>query len=366
MRIGIDADRAWANRFGIGRFVREVVQALQEECPDHEYLLFSLTRAPASTRRAFSPARLLRGIRRFLWLQTSLPRQAERRAVDVLFYPDYLISFRPPCPVVAVVHDLLFVSHPRWGEGIVNRQLRLCVPVTIARADRLIVPSDWVRRELVGTFHCSPERVRVIPEGVGSQFQPLPRERVEETLSRYGLSRTPFLLSVGMWSPRKNLARLLEAFASLRSWYEGKLVLLGGGGWSYRPLQDAIRKYRLTDRVILAGYVPDEDLPAFYNGADVFVFPSLYEGFGLPVLEAMACGCPVVASNTTAIPEVAGPAAALVDPHDAPGFARAIRDLLQDQGRYAQYRQAGLDQAQRYRWSSTARQLECLFREVCR
>lgn len=354
-----------ANRFGIGRFLRESVEALRTEFPQHQYALFTLPHRPNGFHRGASPARLLRGAHRWLWLQTGLPHEAARRHVQVLFCPDYLAPFRPPCPLVVMVHDLVFRLHPQWGERVINWELAWCLPAVIRRAARLVTPSASSRHALLEAMRCPPERVVVVPEGVGALFRPLPADQVYPTLARYRLEQVPFLLSVGTWSPRKNLARLLQAFAALRSWYPGRLVLVGGGGWSRRPVEEAISAYGVADRVDVVGFVPDEDLPALYNGAELFAFPSLYEGFGLPILEAMACGCPVVTSNASSMPEVAGEAAVLVDPLSVGDLTAALRGMLQDQGRRERYHDAGLTRAGHFRWAATAAALEGVFREVC-
>lgn len=355
-----------SNRFGIGRFVREIVGALDKNYSHHTYTLFTLNQSSRNGGGPYALSRLLRGMKRFIWLHTVLPVRVARKQLDVLFCPDYLMPFTASCPVVLAIHDLAFQLHPEWSDTVVSRQLRWCVPRNVQKATRIVVPSQWVKQELIETFHCSSEKISVIPEGVGDIFQRLPLAQAQKRLARYGLNNVNFLLNVGEWSPRKNLLRLLQAFAAIRTWYAGKLVLAGGGRWSQRPLQRAIRQLNLVDRVVLAGFVPDEDLPALYSCADLFVFPSLYEGFGLPVLEAMACGCPVVASRVAAIPEVANGAAILVDPYDVPGLARAMRELVQDRSRQAQLRQEGFRRAQVLSWTNTARLLERIFQEVRR
>ncbi len=299
-----------------------------------------------------------------IWLQTELPARVTRERVDVLFCPDYLVPWRSSCPTVAVVYDLLSLQYPQWGERIVNWQLKLCLPLTVRCATRLVTPSEASRRALLEAFPGHPERVTVIPCGVGERFRQVPLDEREAILAQYQLSGQPFLLSVGMWSPRKNLVRLLEAFARLRSWYPGVLVFVGGGGWSARAIQQALDVWDLRDRVRLIGFVPDDHLPAFYSAADLFVFPSLYEGFGLPVLEAMACGCPVVASNTSSIPEVAGDAAVLVDPLDEVALATAMREVIQSESTRARLRQAGLRRARAFTWAQTAQRLEEVFQAV--
>lgn len=364
MRIAIDADRAWANRFGIGRFVREAIQALQEGLPQNEYLLLTLTRRNLPIRSAYSPVRLLRGLRRLFWLHYSIPRQLWRWKADVLFSPDYLSATRLSCPRVVVVHDLLALKYPQWGERLVNWQLRMLLPRAVSRAEAVVVPSQWIRQELLQALHLDPGRVHVVEEGVGEQFQPMTKEQRLPVLSQYGLAGDPYMLSVGMWTPRKNLLRILQAFKQIQPAFGGKLVMVGAGSWNRQSIFKEISRLNLQKHVVAPGFVGDEQLCALYGGASCFVFPSLYEGFGLPVLEAMACGCPVITSRTSALPEVAGEAAVLVDPWSIAEIASAMRRLASDPGLQQDCRQRGFERARIFSWTKTAEKLGNVFGKV--
>lgn len=354
LRVGIEADRMWANRFGIGRFVRGAVRGLQEAAPQHEYRLFTLTTTAVPSRHFLAPARVLRGLRRMWWLRGGLAAQVRAQQVDVFFCPDYLVPRRVSCPLVAVIHDLLFLEHPEWGEPLINCQLRWEVPRTLRVARRIVVPSNWTRDRLVSRLRCRPADIAVVPEGVAPALEtaeaPPPAKR--------------FFLSVGAWAPRKNLARVIEAFARIAPWYDGQLLMVGGGGWGQDRLRAAIRRWQLEPRVVVKGFVSDPELGMLYAQADALVFPSLYEGFGLPVIEAMARGCPVITSNVTALPEVAGEGAYLIDPHDTTALAEAMRRMVQDAAWRQHWQDAGRRRAQAFTWRRTGEHLNRVFHDA--
>jgi len=204
----------------------------------------------------------------------------------------------------------------------------------------------------------------VIPEAAHTRYRPMSLESVDPALKRYVIER-PYILYVGSLEKRKNLPRLLEAYAYLRETLPGwKLVIVGGRKWKSDPIYKAVQRLGLEPHVIFTGFVAEEDLPALYNGADLFVFPSLYEGFGLPVLEAMACGTPVVTSNTSSLPEVAGEAALLVAPTDVKAIAAAMQRVLSEPDLAAELRRRGLERASQFSWERTARETLAVYERV--
>jgi glycosyltransferase involved in cell wall biosynthesis len=258
---------------------------------------------------------------------------------------------------VATIHDMIPLLWPQW----VTYKHRLVVMAAYARlrrqADCIITPSEATKADVVNHLHISPQRIVVIPWGCEARFQPHGNpEHLAAVQQRYRLP-AQYLLFVGTLEPRKNLITLLHAYARLRA--EGhakdvKLVIAGRMGWLYADIFAAVRTLALDTEVIFTGFVHDTDLPALYRGAHLLVFPSLYEGFGLPILEAMASGVPVVTSTTASMPEVAGDAALLVDPHQPEAIAAGIAQVLsQDQLRQAMI-EKGLDRAQRFTWERVA------------
>jgi len=239
------------------------------------------------------------------------------------------------------------------------------LPRALRRVDAVITVSACSRRDILAHFGLSPKRIAVIPEGVEPRFRPVPDSPERRAaLARYGVA-PPFLLYLGGINARKNLSRLLEAYARLRERHPRLRLVIGGKRqWQAGEIMATFARLALGDAVCFTGYVEDADLPALYSAAEVFVFPSLYEGFGLPPLEAMACGTPVVTSTVSALPEVVGDAALTVDPHDVPGLAAAIERALTDDGLRATLRRRGLTRAGQFTWHRAARETLALYDRI--
>ena len=266
---------------------------------------------------------------------------------------------------IMTVHDVLHYTdafpvrpHP---EARVRRFREM-----LAVSDRVIAVSESTRTEILRCFPVAPDRIRVVRLGVEERFRPREPAAIDPVLGRYGI-RKPYLLYLGCLETRKNLVRLLEAFSLVRREHGRSslsLVLAGEQGEGGGDVLRAIDRFRIGDRVKLTGYVREGDLAAMYSGAEVFVYPSLYEGFGLPVLEAMACGTPVVSSHATSLPEVAGEAAILVDPCRVESIAEAVSRFLGDPGLREEYRERGRRRAGTFRWEKTARETLGVYREM--
>lgn len=374
--VGVDYTAAVRQRAGIGRYTRELVGALlricETEVPDLSFTLFA-----AAGRAAFRKGDLAPGVRRrFLpvndewmarfWhrLRAPLPVEAFVGRVDVFYSPDFVLPpTLPSTRTLLTVHDLSFLRYPEHFVPKLVQYLTRVVPDSVRRADRVLADSEATRADLVELLGTPPEKVEVLYSGVDARFRPLPQEGERERLrTRYGLDR-PYVLSVGTLQPRKNYIRLIRAFARL-SPRETVLVIAGGRGWLYEEVLEEAARF--PDRVRILGFVEEEDLPALYRGARLFVMPSFYEGFGLPVLEAMACGVPVVCSGVSSLPEVAGDAALLVDPTDEEGLAEAMRRALEDEPLRERMRARGLARAASFTWDRAARQLLGVLREMGR
>ncbi|MFQ3630964.1 glycosyltransferase family 4 protein, partial [Roseiflexus sp.] len=252
--------------------------------------------------------------------------------------------------------------HPECAVPGVAAFLRDAVPRALQRADVIVADSESTRRDLHRLLNIAPERVSVVYPAVDERFRPLPPDVCEPVRQRLRLP-SRFVLFVGTIEPRKNLVRLLEAFARIdpTTLPDGSgrlfLVIAGRRGWMYQPVFEAIERLSLRDRVQVLDFVADSDLPIVYNLAQVFVYPSIYEGFGLPPLEALACGTPVVTSDNSSLPEVVGNAALLAPADDIDALSDRIARLLSDGALRDRLRQAGLEQAQRFRWEASARQI---------
>jgi glycosyltransferase involved in cell wall biosynthesis len=378
MRIGIDYTAAMRQRAGIGRYTRELVGALLRLSSPHRYILFAATGGmgkgalaclPADAPCALRPVPLSDDWLARLWhrLRLPIPVEAVVGRVDLFYSPDFVLPpTLPRTRTLLTVHDLSFLHYPDHFVPKLVRYLERVVPRSVARADRVLADSEATRADLIRLLGVPAGKVEVLYSGVDPRFRPDPEPGERERLgARYGIGDRPYVLSVGTLQPRKNFVRLIRAFARLSPAalrLAPSLVIAGGHGWLYEEVLQEAERHR--DRVRLLGFVDDADLPALYRNAALFVFPSFYEGFGLPVLEAMACGVPVVCSNASSLPEVAGDAALLVDPRDEQGLATAMERALTDETLRAGMRTKGLRQAARFTWDRAARQLLSVFEAV--
>jgi glycosyltransferase involved in cell wall biosynthesis len=279
--------------------------------------------------------------------------------------PGFVLPLFNSLPGVVTVHDLAYLLYPAHFPTKRRHYFQWLVPPSLRRARRIITVSENSKRDLCRLLAVPEEKVRVIYNGVEPQFRVATQPAlVERVRAKYELP-PKIVLSVGVLEPRKNLERLVQAFALLRQrGIEHRLVLVGAAGWGYENLLRLPRELGLDDAVRFLGFVSQADLPLLYNAADLFVYPSLYEGFGLPALEAMACGTPVVVSHVSSLPEVVGDAGVLVDPHSVEGIAEAIYRCLRSDGLREELREAGLKQAARFSWHEAARQTLQVYREV--
>ena len=298
----------------------------------------------------------------FRRLLYDLPHLASHLDVDMLCVT-YAGPLRVKCPMTAVVHDVSFKRHPEWFSWRDRAVLTMGVGATVRRAAAVVTISEFSKREIAETCAVPVDRIHVTPLAAAPEFTP--EERDDAAVhARYGLRR-PYLLAVGNLQPRKNLVRLLEAFGRLQAGqqFDHDLVLAGTTGEA-ATIRSAIDRLAVSDRVKAIGYVSAAELPALYRGAEVFVYPSLYEGFGLPVLEAMACGTPVLASNVPAIVEVAGSAARLVNPESVDELAAGIAELCSQPEARTRLRDRGQARSRLFTWEQTALRTLDIFRSV--
>ena len=367
VRIGLDGKALTLRAGGTGRYSINLTRALLATGrPDMEFVVFSGPRTSRAVMEEFRGAcgechlgaksSLLRSL-------TQVPAALRRERIDVFHGIDHVgIPFAGRTgKYVVTIHDVIPLILPRTFTPRHRAVVRLALSRVRRRADRVIVPSHAVKRDVVQRLGLPEDLVTVTHHGCEPRFHPEadPASR-RAAAARYGLPPR-YVLAVGTLEPRKNLTTLLKAFARLRRAGEVdpalRLVLAGARGWLDEPIFRTVRSFGLDEVVRFPGFIDDDDLPDLYRGAEAFVFPSLYEGFGLPLLEAMACGAPVVASNTSSMPEVAGGAAMLVDPLDVGGMAAAVARILRDEGLRARLRGAGLARARRFSWETAARQV---------
>jgi glycosyltransferase involved in cell wall biosynthesis len=287
---------------------------------------------------------------------------AEERAV--LYHATEHLLPRLTAPAVLTVHDLIFERYPQHHTRRNRLFLHAAMPLFVRAASAIIAVSHHTRRDLVALYGADEAKIHVVYEGVDARFQPAGAAEVARVRQAYSPDR-PYLLMVGTLEPRKNHAAALQALARLKAGgFSHRLLLVGGQGWLFDPIRRQIDQLDLAGDVHFAGYVPDADLPPLYTGAACVLVPSLYEGFGFPVLEALACAAPVVCSNASSLPEVAGDAALLVAPEDHEGLAAAVHLLLDQPQVAAALAEAGRRQAGHFRWDACARETAAVYESV--
>jgi glycosyltransferase involved in cell wall biosynthesis len=359
MLIGIDASRTVvARRTGTERYALEITRALVDVAPDDRFILY-FNRPPPDgllPRNARVRWRVIPAPR--LWTVGRLSLEMLHHPPDVLFVPAHSLPLCPPPASVATIHDLGYLYFP--GEHGSKRWLRhLANGWSARRASHVIAVSAATRDDLVRHYKIGAERISVVHHGVDPSFRPAASTRVAAVRERYGLE-CPYFLFVGTLQPRKNYGRLLAAFGKFVDDDSAKhrLALVGATGWQSDRLDRVLGTLgrRARDRVRRLGFVPDSDLPPLLTGAAGLVFPSLHEGFGLPALEAMACGAPVVASNTSSFPEVVGEAGLLVDPLSVTAITQGLARLATDAVLRGELRHRGLARAASFTWERAGHQ----------
>jgi glycosyltransferase involved in cell wall biosynthesis len=361
LHIAIDAHSVGAQLAGNESYVTNLIEALAEIDQVNQYTLYVTKRVAIDrfdgrwpnfkTRRTLPHTPLVR-------VPLTLSVELRRRPVDVL-HVQYTAPPFTPCPLVASIHDLSFEHLPETFKRRSRAQLRLTVRRTVRNAARILTLSEFSRRDIIETYGVDPARVTVTPLAAPPHFAPVADQaRLQEVRRRYGIERD-YLLSVGSIQPRKNLKRLIRAYSLLRGTRSQsklpQLVLVGKRGWLFDEILRSVDEHRQDNDIVLTGYVPEDDLPALYSGALCFLYPSYFEGFGLPVVEAMQCGAPVIAGNRSSLPEVVESAGLLVDPFDERKIAEAIAKMIDDPDYRGELRVKGMTRAKAFSWTNTAR-----------
>ncbi len=354
---------------GVSRFTEQMVRALQRRDTSGRYTVFLNETArggfndSANMRFRYTRLPAAKPVVRILWEQAVLPLLATR--LDVLHCPVNVLPTVLSCPAVLTIHDLTFLRYPERFRPERQRYLAALTGFSARRARRIMTDSANTKQDVSELLNVPPERIEVVYPGVDEGFQPPAEEDLAEFRRRKGLPGE-FILYVGTLEPRKNLEMLVRAYAlllgqGLRRW---PLVIGGGRGWMFDAMFAEVERNNLVDQVVFPGYIDSRELPLWYAAASVFVYPSLYEGFGLPALEAMACGTPVIVSNASSLPEVVGDAGAQVDPHRADDLAATLAEVLQSKAKREQMAAAGLTRAASFTWDKAADQITRVYRQV--
>lgn len=361
MRVLINAMQA-GNQSGTGRYTEELIRhlLLLEDAP--ELTVWWPAKVPRPEWTSDVELVLQPG---GLWKRLGLERAVHRWAgqYDVVHYPASIGPLDGGPNVVLTVHDCIFLRHPEWFRWERAQYYRWAGRRSARRAARIIADSETTARDVREYMGVAPNRVDVVPLGVRREFAPAPPEVQSSTCQRYGLPDR-FFLYVGTLEPRKNLVRLIRAWDTIAGEVPEDLVIAGRDGWKTATIHDAIASATHRYRIHRPGFVTEEDLPPLLSATRAFVWPSLYEGFGLPVLEAMACGAAVLTSNRSSLPEVAGEAALLVNPEDESSIAGGLKALSGDGRHRAALAEAGIARAAKFTWRRCAEATRAVYRRV--
>lgn len=347
MKIAINATLLSAPNFGIRTYVSNLIRYLPQIDMQNTYTIFS------GSKGSSVPAL------RILWEQLVMPFVINNGSFDVFHSPDHTLPVLPlRAKKIVTVHDLSFYKHPETFPWMKRSYKKLITPGSLRRADAVIADSASTKKDIIDIFGEPEDKISVVHIGVGEEFKKIDDPAALKQLKdQRGLDR-PFILFVGTLEKRKNIEGLIDAYiiAVREQGVSHDLVVVGRKGWLYEGVFKKVRGAGMQDRIKFIFDARQEELPLIYNLADLFVYPSVYEGFGLPVLEAMACGTAVITSNVSSLPEVAGDAAVLVDPMDSSAIAGAISKVLSDKQYKAVLSQKGIERAKQFTWERCARE----------
>jgi len=376
MKIGYDLDSLTLRSGGIGRYgvnlINHLAKILLDETQDEIFVFFHRS----FDRSLLDEREHLNFIEKYTRIKSNVLRKAiflpfsvRGLKMDVFHGVDHIglpfLYKSKTCRYVVTIHDLITRIYPRSfpiKQRLVQNTL---LPHILRKADKVIVDSRATENDVRKFYPNQAEKIRVIYAGVESQFYPRSQDEVEKVLDKYSIGFKYFLF-LGTLEPRKNIVRLIEAFIKLKQEgsIEHRLVITGRKGWLYKEILEKIQKSPFSQDIIFTDFVNDEDLPFLYSGAEIFIYPSLYEGFGLPVLEAMACGTPVIASNLSSLPEVAGEAGILIDPLEVEEIVQAMDKLSRDRELREELQKKGLERAKLFSWERVAKDTLELYQEM--
>lgn len=367
MRIGIDARLVFYSKAGIGQYIIHLTRALANlETPDDHFVLLQSRKDKTKIIENYSFSRAS------LWTpshhrleQPALRVETSRKGLDLLHSPDFIPPFRRNYKSVITVHDLAFLLYPQFMTAEAARYYGQ-IDHAVRNTDHIIAVSKATKQDLISYLGVPSEKITVIYEGSNPAYKRIDRQEARAFCEkRWGLDAN-FIFLISTIEPRKNVPTLLRAYKLLRNDYKRreKLVLAGSKGWLFEEVDETIKSLKLEEDVILIGRVQDISVNYLYNAASMLVFPSFYEGFGLPPLEAMTCGTPVIVSKIKVMPEVVGDAALLIDPHDEADLAIAMHRLLTDAHLRAELIDKGLKRAAKFSWEQAARETLAVYHKV--
>lgn len=355
MKIGFSARGLSVPSGGVRQFITSIVPALTRNIDQDELIVFY----NSSKYSGLAPdcrEIVIEGRNRIWWDFVLFPRQIKKNGVDAVIFPKNVIPFFTGSVNFVVVHDMAYFDRKLGAYPLPDTiYMRSLIPQSIRRAAGVFAVSEHTKKDVIHYTGCAEEKITVAYEAADRIYQPIADRNILQDISRKYDLPEQFILYVGSLSPRKNTPTLLKAFASVKDRVPHSLVITASKSWKDRNVYELIKKLGLQSRLVKLGYVETEDMPVLYNLANVYIYPSVYEGFGLPVLEAMQCGCPVIASNTTSIPEVAGDAAMLIEPLDVKAWADSIYQVITDKKLRDEMVKKGFARAKEFSWDKCAK-----------
>ena len=368
MKIGIDLHTVTRFMQGTRTYTLGIVKNLLDIDKDNKYYLY-ITRDNEHIRDIFPQDNVFfRHIfphNRIIRIPISFPIRLAMDSVDV-FHCQYMGPPLAKTPYVVMIHDIIHEYFPEFYPRSLCYMMRVFYPISARRATRILTVSESSKRDIIKYFKVSEEKVIVTYDAAAEDFRPImEKDKIKSALQKYGIDGK-YILFVGRLEPRKNIPNLIRAFHELKKWknIEQKLVIVGMKYFRYEEIFQCVNNLGLQNEVILTGRVEDNELPLFYNGASLFVYPTIAEGFGIPPLEAMACGTPVISSNTSSLPEVVGDAGILLDPYNIKDLAGAIYKVLSDKNLHEKMKSEGLKRAKVFSWKETAKKTLNVFNDI--
>jgi len=372
MRIAIDG-RMGHTRVGVGVYVRGLISSLGKTDKENEYFIIvnrnrkeDFIPMQNNFHKIDSSVTYSDYLKRDLWEQLYLPLKLHRHKIDVYHGPNYVLPYFTNIKTVLTMYDMISFLPDNWYKPLARARVQKLITISSKKANKIITGSENSKRDIIKILGVPEKKVRVIYIGIDDMYKSINnRHRMDSVKTRYNIAGR-FILHVGSLNPRKNIPRLIEAYSRLPQdiLREYQLVIAGKRSWGADEIFTKVKQLRLEDKVVFTGFVEDNDLHLLMSAASLLVFSSLYEGFGIPPLEAMACGVPVVASNTSSIPEVVGDAALLLNPYNVEEIADAMYRALTDEQLRNELRQKGFERVNQFSWEKAAKETLVVYNEV--
>lgn len=364
MLIGIDTSILSIDKAGASVYTRKLIEYLKSADRENTYIYFFYSLG--SSNGNYFRCKIDNVLMDTVWMQIGLPKELKKKKIDLLHCPAFKAPLKCAMPLVVTFYDLHILKSPNDYNPWLRSYCKFMLPKIAKTADKIITISEFSKKDIVDTFSLRPEKVEVTYCGIDERYRVVSDMTLKNSArNKYGLQKK-FILYIGAIQPRKNIPLLLKAYSRLlkEGFFDFDLVFAGGMGWKNRNIFLLIGELGIKERVKFIGYVPEDELPFLYDLAEFMVYPSFSEGFGMPVLEAMACGCPVITSNTSSLPEVVGDAGIMVDPHNIQELEDAIRRVVKDSNLRREMKKKGLERAKIFSWEKCAKETLQVYKKV--